>query len=370
METHHVQRGGAPSALLAVDNCTTELRSSWVAVALSEEVTAQPLRVELFGEAWVVVRLSEHTILASRDRCPHRLAPLSLGCVQAGVLQCRYHGWEFGADGGCVRVPSAGPGTPIPSRARLESPYAVAEHLGLVWLALDAPVTDVPSLPEWDMDGFDRIMAVPRRTSAGAAQLVDNFVDASHFATVHVSTFGVPESAEVPPSAVTVDGFTASTAYTTWYLNEDDPLTLTGEHPTVQPHVVSKTVIGAHCVFMRLTFPLTDQVFSILYAMQPETAGSTRIFKVMARNDFAGDERKIADMLAFEDRVLDEDLVVLESFDRRDLHLDLTVEVHARADRLSLAYRRLLAQMVQRSATGSSDADQVPSIARRSTLSS
>lgn len=336
---------------LAVDNCTRSLRRSWGVVALAEEVTEMPLRVELFGEAWVVVRLTPHEILMTRDRCPHRLAPLSLGCVRDGVLQCRYHGWEFAADGACVKVPSAAPGAAIPPRARVDLPFAVVEHLGLVWAALEAPLTDLPALPEWDMGGFDRITAEPRRTVAGAAQLVDNFVDVSHFATVHVSTFGVPESAEVPASEVTTDGFTASTVYTTWYLNEDDPLTVTGEHPLVQPHIVDKTVIGPHCVFMRLTFPLTDQVFSILYAMQPENASSTRIFKVMARNDFGGDERKIADMLAFEDRVLDEDLVVLESFDRRDLQLDLTVEVHTRADRLSLAYRRLLAQMVGRPMT-------------------
>ena len=219
---------------------------------------------------------------------------------------------------------------------------AVREHVGLVWVAVGHPMGELPPLPEWNLDGFDRIMAVPRRTSAGAAQLVDNFVDVSHFATVHVTTFGVPESASVPPSEVTTAGLSANTTFTTWYRNEDDPLTATGEHPLVQPHIVDKTVHAPYSVYMRLSFPLTSQTFAILYAMQPETARSTRIFKVMARNDFGGDRDKIAAMLAFEDRVLDEDLAVLESFADACLHLDLTTEVHTRADRLSLAYRRLL----------------------------
>jgi len=175
---------------------------------------------------------------------------------------------------------------------------------------------------------------------------MDNFVDVSHFATVHVSTFGVPENPEVPISEVTTDGWTATTKYTTWYLNHDDPLVATGEHELAQPHHVEKTALPPFSVFMRLSFPLTDQIISILYAMQPESVGSTRIYKIMARNDFGGDPKLIADMLDFEDRVLDEDLDVLEAFPSNLLHLDPTVEVHTRADRLSLAYRRLLSRLV------------------------
>ena len=337
--------GSAPTALAAVDNCTSALARSWVPIALAEEITEVPCRVEVFGEPWVAARLSAGEVFIARDRCPHRLAPLSLGCVRAGLLQCRYHGWEFGADGVCVRVPSAPVEVSIPSRARASMPFAVREHVGLVWIAVEEPMDELPPLPEWHLDGFDQILAAPRRTSAGAAQLVDNFVDVAHFATVHVTTFGVPESAEVPPSEVTTAGLSARTTYTTWYLNEDDPLTATGEHPLVQPHIVEKTVYAPYCVYMRLSFPLTSQIFAILYAMQPETAGSTRIFKVMARNDFGGDGDKIAAMLAFEDRVLDEDIAVLESFADPLVHLDLTTEVHTRADRLSLAYRRLLIKM-------------------------
>ena len=43
------------------------------------------------------------------DVCPHRLVPLSEGRVEPnGVLQCAYHGWEFGVDGQCVRIPQMG----------------------------------------------------------------------------------------------------------------------------------------------------------------------------------------------------------------------------------------------------------------------
>jgi hypothetical protein len=70
------------------------------------------------------------------------------------------------------------------------------------------------------------------------------------------------------------------------------------------------------------------------------------VFKQMARNDFGGDAALMEDSLAFEDLVLDEDLAVLEAYPSHDLPLDLRTEVHTRVDRLSSAYRRMLARMI------------------------
>ncbi|POM23517.1 Methylxanthine N1-demethylase NdmA [Actinomadura rubteroloni] len=336
----------APGAAAPITNEHPSLGRAWLPVALSGEITARPARVLLLGEPWVVVRM-DGTLFAARDRCPHRLAPLSIGAVVDGTLQCKYHGWRYGTDGRCVEVPSAGPDARIPSRAVLDRPFGVREHLGLVWIAPREPVLDLPGLPGWDTPGIDRIFAEPRRTTASAAQLVDNFVDISHFATVHTGTFGTPESAQIAPSDVTRQAWTANTRYTTYYRNTDDPLTATGEHPEIQPHVVEKTAFAPSVVAMCLTFPLTDQVFEILYALQPESATSTRIYKVMTRNDFHGDAGRIKAMLDFEDAVLDEDLFVLESFDRAELNLDARVELHTRADRMSLAYRKLLGRLVE-----------------------
>ncbi|MEN9222651.1 MAG: Rieske 2Fe-2S domain-containing protein [Thermostichus sp. BF3_bins_97] len=41
------------------------------------------------------------------DRCCHRTARLSQGCVVAGAIQCPYHGWQFDGRGVCVKVPRA-----------------------------------------------------------------------------------------------------------------------------------------------------------------------------------------------------------------------------------------------------------------------
>ena len=62
--------------------------------------------------------------------------------------------------------------------------------------------------------------------------------------------------------------------------------------------------------------------------------------------------QKERDCLTFEkmvshvESVLDEDLDVLERFPSNVLHLDPKIELHTKADKLSLAYRRLLDQMI------------------------
>jgi hypothetical protein len=66
----------------------------------------------------------------------------------------------------------------------------------------------------------------------------------------------------------------------------------------------------------------------------------------MARNDFAGDEEKIRESIRYEDLVMDEDLVVLEAYQDMGVHLDMREEVHVRTDKLSVAYRRMLASFV------------------------
>ena len=39
-------------------------------------------------------------------QCPHRLAALSEGRIEAnGTLACAYHDWRFDGGGSCVRIP-------------------------------------------------------------------------------------------------------------------------------------------------------------------------------------------------------------------------------------------------------------------------
>ena len=328
----------------SVDNVTSGLERAWYAVALGRDVGPEPTQVHVLGTAWVVMRFGDD-VRAFADRCPHRLAPLSLGTNLGGRLQCRYHGWEFDSDGDLLRVPALGDDATLP-RACLQQPAAVCERYGLIWLAPEPPVCDLPDFAEWDDPAFDTAWNEPRRTTAGAAQLCDNFLDAAHLPTVHTGTFGVEDEPYIPPQAVDRDGWVASTTYRVQYRNHDDPLVATGEHPLVQPQDLYKECRPATTAFIRLDFPLTGKRLSILFSCLPATADETIVFKMMARNDFDGDDGLMAESLKFEDVVLDEDLAVLEAYPDKRLPLDLRTEVHTRVDRLSASYRRVLADLV------------------------
>lgn len=329
----------------AINNTTPALGRSWFAVALSTSVTEHPTPVRVLGQRWVVLRL-QGELTAFVDQCPHRQAPLSLGTVTGDRLACGYHGWEFDGAGQCVAIPALGPDASIPPSACLQRPAGVTERYGLVWIAPQDPVCDLPDFPEWDDPSFDRAWNKPRRTSAGAGQLCDNFLDAAHLPTVHTGTFGVPDQPYIEPSAVETGEWMASTTYRVMYKNHDDPLVATGEHPLAQPQDLYKEVRPATTAFIRLGFPLTGKTIAILFSCLPEDDETTTVFKMMARDDLDGDPERLAAMIEFEDLVLDEDLAVLEAFASHDLPIDLQSEVHTRVDRLSVAYRRILANLL------------------------
>jgi phenylpropionate dioxygenase-like ring-hydroxylating dioxygenase large terminal subunit len=328
-----------------LENVSAALARGWHAVARAAEVGDAPVQVWLLGRAWVLARFGGE-LHAFVDRCPHRLAPLSAGTVEHDTLQCGYHGWRFAADGRAVVIPSNEPGIPVPPRACLTAPAGLQERYGLVWLAPEPPVCDLHDFPEWDDPRFTTAETEPRRTPVSALQLADNFLDAAHFPTVHTRTFGTPEAAYVGPHHVTRDGWEVRTVYEAPYRNHDDPLVATGEHPLVQPHVLTKVGRPPASVYLTLDFPLTGERLAILFVCQPETATRTRVYKLMAQSGPSTPAR-VADLIAYEDLVLDEDLAILERYRAMTLATDPRREVHTAADKLSVAYRRVLADLQQ-----------------------
>jgi nitrite reductase/ring-hydroxylating ferredoxin subunit len=116
---------------------------SWYPVASSQDLEAgRNMPVLLHGEHLVVWRSESGRIGAWSDRCPHRGMRLSFGVVQNDSLICAYHGWTFGSDGYCQKIP-AHPGN-VPSRAARARIYPATEADGYIWVCLGEPATDRP----------------------------------------------------------------------------------------------------------------------------------------------------------------------------------------------------------------------------------
>lgn len=337
---------------MMLSNVDPRLAQGWHPVALAAEVSSAPRLVWLLGDPWVLVHApTDELPRAYRDVCPHRRAPLSSGTLLAdGTLQCGYHGWRFDSCGTCVDIPALGADAVISSRARLDRAAAVAVVAGMVWIAPEEPLTVLPdiSVTAEPGDGQATFVAghlAPISTPGSAGAMLDNFLDVAHFPFVHAGTFGTDESDKVDDYVVerTPTGFTAATEHT--FANHEDPAVASGERPLLQRRRMTYVYTGPFTATLRLDYVDAGGTNLIVFAVQPERDGHCRVYTTIYRNDIAAEA--MDDAVKFEERVLAEDLVIQSRLPSA-LPLDLTVEVHTKADRVTIELRRVLSEFLQR----------------------
>ncbi|CAN1229935.1 Protochlorophyllide-dependent translocon component 52, chloroplastic [Linum grandiflorum] len=129
------------------------------------------------------------------DMCPHRLAPLSEGRIDAsGRLQCVYHGWCFDGSGNCKLIPQApveGPPVHTNKRACVTA-YPTTLEYGIVWFwpNSDPQYKDIierkkpPFIPELSDPSFTHALGV-RDLPFGYDFLLENVMDPAHVPYAH-----------------------------------------------------------------------------------------------------------------------------------------------------------------------------------------
>jgi len=170
----------------------TLLRNCWYMAAWSDEVGPAPLARRLLNEPIVFFRDINGQVAAFPDRCPHRFAPLSMGQVVEGGIQCRYHGLRFDRTGRCVYSPYS---DQPPARASL-APIPLVERDGFIWFwagnveaADPATVPDMAFLFQTPTTDLVR-MHVTQRSSFLLG--IDNLMDPSHVPSLHADSLAPP----------------------------------------------------------------------------------------------------------------------------------------------------------------------------------
>jgi phenylpropionate dioxygenase-like ring-hydroxylating dioxygenase large terminal subunit len=314
----------------------------WYPIALTSEVTEQPLGVTLLDQSLVAYRFDGQVVVAD-NLCPHRGMRLSLGqAFDDGLgIRCPYHGLRFAAEGTCVGIP-AHPGSKIPARMNLHA-YGVIERYGLVWTCLASLPSDpadaaaIAPVPHWDEPGFQQINCPPIDIAAFAGRQVEGFLDVAHFGFVHQASFGDPANLVVPgyTPEPTPDGFEVR------YLSDvgnfphssglkADPGYLWLRH--FRLHVPFTATLVVH-------FPGGGRL-SLMNAASPVSARQTRLFDARVR-DF-DTSQPVQDVYDFNRQIFEEDRAVVEAQKPENLPLDPRLEVNIPADRSSVAYRRAL----------------------------
>ena len=331
----------------SIANDHPALLRQWHPVALADEITDEPTQVVVCGRRLVIARLADGVAVLP-DMCPHRNAPLSEGRVVDGHLECPYHGWRFGADGGCRFIPALGAGATVPPKAHL-SPPLVREAYGMVLVCLEPGDVEPPLLvvPEWGEPGIVPVWLPVVTVKGGGAQLLDNFLDFTHFPFIHAGTFGAGEDSFVGDYEVTHDDVSLKVRYDHVVENKEDPGVASGERPLLQPRVMEYTFTVPFAGRLRLELPLTGVENTIVFWASPVDTDHSRVFCALLRNDVTSpDEPAAIAARDYEYGVLVEDVWMLERLPTTSLPLDLPAQAHTRADRITVEMRRLLAAMV------------------------
>lgn len=292
----------APARVLAND--AAELRGGWHPVCRSDEVQlGAPLDVALLGGSWNVVRAEDG----------------SLSCVGA---------------------------------------FAAVDHLGHVWLALDEPIAGLLAVPEFDELDWHHIRMPRVEGRYGAGLLLDNQLDAGHFPFVHRDTFGSSPGEALPAYDVVRDaeghGFEVKLRVPISARNDvkdDGGLRSIDQHRTMTYRYRAPSTL-----FLRLDYEEMGGSTGILFCFTPLDAETSRmdVDLLFAHPEGFTDEQ-LAERLAFEVAVVAEDLALQDRFEFLDLPLDLTAEIHTKADKAAVEMRRILTDLFAAAAGSTED---------------
>src|SRR5579872_3348550 len=329
-------------------NAHPALAGFWHPVALSSEVGPEPIAVRLAGQGWALARFGGN-LAAFADACPHRRARLSAGQVTDGTLQCMYHGWRFTADGRCVAIPALEEGAAIPERATLSRPAEVAEADGMVWLAPEPPRAPIPDLhPAAPLKGDDvaTVRLPVLRVEANAAMLIDNFLDEAHLPFVHAATIGGAGPEPIPRADVVRQGlsFTAVREHT--FTNLTDPAVVDGSRPAIQRRRMTYRYQAPLTATLLLEYLDADGWQFLTFVVTPEDERSCRVYQSVTGPGLTEPEQ--AESAAkYEMSIFEEDLDLQQrALSGLEFPLDPAAELHTRADRISVEFRRVLASAV------------------------
>jgi vanillate O-demethylase monooxygenase subunit len=167
------------------------LRNTWYVAAHGPEVKVGALfHRQLLDERVLMFRDPTGSAVALADRCPHRFAPLHMGKLQDGIVECAYHGLRFDSSGHCVHNPH-GNGV-IPKQAQVKR-YPLIERCGFLWIWMgDEGKADPNAIPHYgslDPEAW-KILTGYMSIAANYLLETDNILDLGHIEFVHPGFFG------------------------------------------------------------------------------------------------------------------------------------------------------------------------------------
>jgi len=156
--------------------------NGWFAVAYSDEVEpGAVISRRLCGQDIVIWRNAEGELRVQDAYCLHLGANIGVGgWVNGDAVVCPFHGWQYGADGYCVKIPYE----KRPMRVQLKT-WEVRDYEPMVLVWFDAqgrPPTW--EMPKTDWEGY-AVRHQDWTINSHPQEICENAADGAHFQFVH-----------------------------------------------------------------------------------------------------------------------------------------------------------------------------------------
>lgn len=166
------------------------IQNCWYVAGLSEDFGRSLTPVRMLGKAIVIYRDIKGKAAALKDACPHRKLPLSRGKIEGDNVVCGYHGLTFDCSGECVIAPTQ---LDNPPRRAAVRAYPAVDRWGFLWIwmgeANAANPEDIVDIPNFDNPLWGKTPKGGMSMKAHYLYIIDNLLDPSHVAWVHLTSF-------------------------------------------------------------------------------------------------------------------------------------------------------------------------------------
>lgn len=329
----------------------TFVRNAWYVAATADELNGGLLGRTLLEEPVVLFRDRNGKAATLEDRCCHRNAPLSIGRLKDGRVECGYHGLLFEGTGVCVEAPSQ---DEVPAGACVRA-YPTVERHSWVWVWMGEPErADAATIPDmfWNDHPEWTAIAGSFKVASNYQSHIDIQLDQTHSPFVHPDSLGTIAKLKVPPTlrregntlhcervydnAQAPDLWAAAgnirgpaNGFTRWQYLPPATITFDVGWDAIEPDPdsLSMRVRNSH-------------------AITPETATTSHHFWVNARN-FALHDPEVTRKLSSIRKTFSEDIVMVEATERNNQRFAGAPIVHLKADAPTLQARRLVQTLLE-----------------------
>ena len=319
----------------------------WYPICLSDEINDGPKKATVLGLDFVAFRDQKKTAHCLSNVCVHRGGSLANGiCHEDGTIACPYHGWRFDGSGACTKIPSLGPKSKIPKRAKVDS-YPVEEKYGIVFAFLgDMPEKDRPELyeiEEYGAEGWRKNKVKIIDIDYNYERSIENVLDPAHNEFVHPTHgfSGARNDYKVNPTRITDVDFGADFA--------QDFIAPALDKETYGDTARKKTGMltvfggyrGPNTLITQIHTKKESNWFHQYFFEQPISEFKTKIFFVNMRNWLL--EENMDEMIMERNMaVANEDIELLNNLRPFKTPMTMTKEVFVPADLIIGKYRNTL----------------------------